>query len=110
MDELEQIRRKKLAQLQRSQQEKLQQQVQEEFQLQQQIEQLELMVKQALTKEALQRYGNLKAAHPEKAMQLLVVLAQAMQQGQINQVDDKTLKQVLIKLIPEKKEFKIKRK
>jgi programmed cell death protein 5 len=110
MDELEKIRKRKLEQLQRLQQEKLQQQMQEEVQLQQQIEQLELMVKQALTKEALERYGNLKAAHPEKAMQLLVVLAQAIQQGQINQVDDKTLKQILIKLMPEKKDFKIRRR
>jgi programmed cell death protein 5 len=109
MDELEKIRKKKLAQLQRLQQERLQQQMQEEAQVQQQIEQLEMIVKHALTKEALQRYGNLKAAHPEKAMQLLVILAQAIQQGQINQVDDKTLKQILIRLTPEKKEFKIKR-
>jgi len=108
MDELEEIRKKKLAQLQRSQQGKLQQQMQEEAQLQQQAEQLEIIVKQKLTKEALQRYGNLKAAHPEKAMQLLVILAQAIQQGQINQVDDNTLKQILIKLTPEKKDFKIK--
>ncbi len=108
MDELEQIRKRKLEQLQRLQQERIQPS-QEETQLQQQIEQLELIVKQALTKEALQRYGNLKAAHPEKAMQLLVILAQAIQQGQINQVDDKTLKEILIKLTPEKKEFKIKR-
>jgi programmed cell death protein 5 len=109
MDELERIRKKKLAQLQRLQQEKIQQQAQEEAQMQQQIEQLEIIVKQVLTKEALQRYGNLKAAHPEKAIQLLVILAQAIQQGQINQVDDKTLKQILIKLTPEKKEFKIKK-
>ena len=108
MDELEQIRKRKLEQLQRLQQERIQPS-QEETQLQQQIEQLELIVKQALTKEALQRYGNLKAAHPEKAMQLLVILAQAIQQGQISQVDDKTLKEILIKLTPEKKEFKIKR-
>jgi len=109
MDELEKIRKKKLEQLQRSQQEKVQQQMQEETQLQQQIEQLEIIVKQKLTKEALQRYGNVKAAHPEKAMQLLVILAQAIQQGQLDQIDDKTLKEILIKLTPEKKDFKIKR-
>ena len=107
MDELERIRKKKLAQLQRLQQEKFQQQFQEEEQLQQQVEQLELIVKQAFTKEALQRYGNLKAAHPEKAIRLLVILAQAIQQGQINKIDDKLLKQILIKLTPEKRDFKI---
>lgn len=109
MDELEKIRKKKLEQLQGLQQEKVQQQMQEEAQVQQQIEQLEMLVKQKLTKDALQRYGNVKAAHPEKAMQLLVILAQAIQQGQLDQIDDKTLKEILIKLTPEKKDFKIKR-
>ncbi len=109
MDELEKIRKKKLEQLQRAQQENLNQQMQQESQMQQQIEQLEMIVKQALTREALQRYGNLKVAHPEKAMQVLVILGQALQQGQISKVDDKMLKEVLIKLTPEKKDFKIKR-
>ena len=109
MDELEKIRKKKLEQLQGLQQEKVQQQMQEEAQVQQQIAQLEMLVKQKLTKDALQRYGNVKAAHPEKAMQLLVILAQAIQQGQLDQIDDKTLKEILIKLTPEKKDFKIKR-
>jgi len=109
MDELEKIRKKKLEQLQSMQQGNIQNQMQEEAQAQEQIEQLEALVKQKLTKDALQRYGNVKAAHPEKAVQLLVVLAQAIQQGQIDQVDDNTLKQILIKLTPEKKDFKIKR-
>ncbi|MBL7054572.1 hypothetical protein ISS05_02345 [Candidatus Woesearchaeota archaeon] len=108
MDELDQIRQKKIEQLQRSQQEKFQQ-TNEESQMQLQIEQLESIVKQALTKDALQRFGNLKAAHPEKAMQLLAILAQALQQGQISQIDDNTLKEILIKITPEKKEFKIKK-
>jgi len=109
MDELEKIRKKKLEQLKSMQQDNIQNQMQEEAQAQEQIEQLEILVKQKLTKDALQRYGNVKAAHPEKAVQLLVVLAQAIQQGQIDQVDDTTLKQILIKLTPEKKDFKIKR-
>ena len=109
MDELEKIRKKKLEQLQNMQQGNIQNQMQEDAQAQQQIEQLEILVKQKLTREALQRYGNVKAAHPEKAVQLLVILAQAIQQGQIDKVDDTTLKQILIKLTPEKKDFKIKR-
>ena len=108
MDELEKIRQKKLEQLKKLQQENLQQS-NEEAQAKQQLEQLEMIVKQKLTKEALQRYGNLKAAHPEKAVQVLIVLAQAIQQSQIEKVDDDTLKQLLIKLTPQKKDFKIKR-
>ena len=87
----------------------MQQQAQEQQQLQQQIQQLEIMVKQALTKEALERYSNLKTAFPDRAVQLLVILAQAIQSGQITKIDDNTLKEILKRLTPEKREFKIKR-
>jgi programmed cell death protein 5 len=111
MDELEEIKKKRLMELQKQQEEALQQQVGEQQQLQAQIEQLENLVKQFLTKEALQRYGNLKAAHQDKAVQLLVVLGQAIQQGQIKEkITDEKLKDILKRLQPEKKEFKIKRK
>ena len=109
MDELGDIRKRKLQELRRDQLGQIQQQSQEEEQLKQQIQQLELIVKQALTKEALQRYGNLKAAFPDKAVQLLVILVQAIQSGQITKIDDDTLKEILKKLSPEKKDIKIKR-
>ena len=106
MDELEEIRKRKLEQLQNQQQDSLQ----EQQQMQAQLEQLETVVKQFFTKEALERYGNLKAAHQEKAVQLLVILGQAVQQGQIKEkITDEKLKDILKQLQPEKKEFKIKR-
>jgi len=111
MDELDEIRKKKLEQLRQQQEDTLSQQAQEEAQLQQQISQLEILVKQYFTKEALIRYGNLKAAHPEKAVQLLVILGQAAQSGQLKEkIDDAHLKELLKKLTPEKKDFNIKRK
>jgi len=109
MDELEDIKNRKLEDLKNSQLEQLQQQSQEEEQMKQQIAQLEITVKKALTKEALQRYGNLKAGFPEKAIQLLVILAQALQSGQVTKIDDDNLKEILKKISPEKKEIKIKR-
>ena len=109
MDELEEIKKRKLHELRRNQLEDMQQQAQEQQQLQQQIQQLEIMVKQALTKEALERYSNLKTAFPDRAVQLLVILAQAIQSGQITKIDDNTLKELLKRLTPEKREFKIKR-
>ena len=110
MAALEEIKKKKLEELMRFQQEKLQQQVQEQSQIQQQIEQMEDIIRQFLTKEALARYGNLKTAHHEKALQLLVILFQAIQKGQIQgKVDDSTLKKILEQLTPNKKEIKIKR-
>lgn len=87
----------------------MQGQASEEEQLKQQVAQLEVMVKQAFTKEALERYGNIKTAYPETAVQLLVVLAQALQAGQLTTIDDNTLKEVLKKITPEKKDIKIKR-
>src|SRR3989338_4152365 len=106
MDELDALKKKRLEQLQKQQQEALQNQAEEQQQLQSQIEQLEAAVKQYLTKEALQRYGNLKAAHAEKAVQLLVILGQAVQQGQIKEkITDEQLKNLLQRMQPEKKDF-----
>ena len=109
MPELDEIRRKKLEELQKLQHQKVQEQAQEEMQMQQQIQQLETIVKQALTKEALERYGNLKAAYPDKAVQLLVILAQALQQGHIQKIDDNTLREILKKISSKKKNIRIKR-
>jgi len=110
MDELEELKKKRLAELQKQQEESLQEQAAEQQQLQSQLEQLEAVAKQFLSKEALQRYGNLKAAHQEKAVQLLVILGQAIQQGQIKEkISDEELKKILMQIQPEKKEFKIRK-
>ena len=110
MDEFDEVRKRKLEQLRIKQQDAFEQQAQEEAQMQQQVSQLEAVVKQFLTKDALARYGNLKAAHPEKAVQLLAVLGQAIQSGQLHEkIDDEKLRELLKRLFPEKREFKIKR-
>ncbi|MBW3015735.1 hypothetical protein KY330_04900 [Candidatus Woesearchaeota archaeon] len=102
MNELEDFRRKRLEELQRQQQE-----VQ---QLQQQIEALENYVKQNMTSEALSRYGNLKSAHPEKAVQVLGLLGQMLQAGRLDLINDDLLLSLLRQLQPPKKEFKVTRK
>ncbi|MFH1642881.1 MAG: DNA-binding protein [Nanoarchaeota archaeon] len=102
MDELEALKQRRIAELQ---QQGMQQQ--EQAQLQDQIDQLENIVKQVLTKDALSRLGNIKAAHPEKAIQLLVVLAQYIQQNQLSQINDVQLKEIIRQITPKKKEFKI---
>lgn len=110
MPTLEEIKKRKLEEMMRLQQDKLQQQANEQAQAQQQIEYMENAVRQLLTKESLARYGSLKTAHQEKALQLLVVLFQAMQKGQIQgKIDDSTLKKILEQLTPKKKEITIKR-
>ena len=110
MPTLDDIRKKKLEELMRMQQQKSQQQSDEKAQIQQQVEQMESIVRQFLTKDALARYGNLKAAHQEKALQMLVVLFQAIQKGQIQgKIEDSLLKKILEQLTPKKREINIKR-
>ncbi|MDP7180451.1 MAG: DNA-binding protein [Candidatus Woesearchaeota archaeon] len=105
MDELEEIKKRKLEELKQQQGSG-----QQDEEVQQQIHQLEGIVKQAFTKEALERYGNLKTAHPDKAVQVLAILGQAISSGQITKIDDTQFKELLTRLTPEKKEFKITRK
>lgn len=83
---------------------------QEKAQLEHQIAQLEAVAKTLLTKEALQRYGNVKAAHPEKAVQLLLVIGQMIHKGNAKKIDDEQLKRMLVMLQPKKKQIKITRK
>jgi len=110
MPTLDEIRKKKLEELMQAHQQKAQQQDEDQSQLQQQIEQMEEVIRQFFTKDALSRYGNLKTAHQEKALQLLVVLFQAIQKGQIrSQIDDSTLKKILEQMTPKKREIKINR-
>jgi DNA-binding TFAR19-related protein (PDSD5 family) len=100
--ELEKIRQKKL--------DELQEQKQEQLEVQKQISQLEHVVKQRLTKEALVRFGNLKAGQPQLAVQVLIVLNQLIKSGRIDQVDDDTLRSVLQEMRSEKKGIRIIRK
>lgn len=102
MDEMEEIRQRKM--------QELQSQTQEQAQFQQQVNQLETIVKTLFTKEALQRYGNLKAAHPEKAVQVLALIGQMIQKGTTKRIDDNELKKMLIMIQPKVKEIKITRK
>lgn len=108
MSELDELRQKRFEQLKRLQDTQAQQENQQE-QLVNQITQLEELVRQHLTKEALSRYGNLKVAHPEKAIQVLVVLGKGIQSRKLKTIDDEMLKSVLQKMAPEKKEFKMRR-
>ncbi len=112
MDDLElnELRKRKIQEIQRQFTQKEDEEQLERAELEQQIDALEAAVKIRFTREALQRYGNLKAAHPEKAVQLLVVIGQALQQGYANTINDEQLKDILRKITPEKKEFKINKK
>jgi len=104
MDDLEALKQKKLMEMQQQ----IQGEIQEQAELTQQIQQLEVVVKQKMTREAVERFGNIKAVDQEKAIKVLVVLGQLIQSGKLISINDETLKNILIRL-QEKKEFKIKR-
>ncbi len=85
--------------------------IEEKLKLQQQILQIENQTKLYLDKQALSRYGNIKAANPEKALQITIMLHKAIQSGQINQkLTDSQFKEILIQIQNTKKDFKFKRK
>lgn len=110
MDDLEAIKRKRLEELQRRMFEQQIQNQQEEIQLRQQIEALENLAKQYMEKEAISRYGNIKIAHPEKAVHVIAVIAEAVRNGSIKEkITDEQLKEFLRELQEPKKEFKIRR-
>ncbi|NOZ80148.1 MAG: hypothetical protein GXP63_00625 [DPANN group archaeon] len=109
MDELEALRQKKLAEMQ--QQAEMQSQAQQEAsQLQAQIEQLEQLARTVLSPEAMQRYAALKLAHPETAVQSLLVIAQLVQAKRLKHLDDAGFKDILRTLGTSKKDITITRR
>jgi len=85
-------------------------QANEQMELQKQILQLENNVKPYFSKEALSRYSNLKAGHPEKAVQALLFLFQGIQSGSIKGVIDDNIFKGLLMQMQTKKEFNIRKK
>lgn len=103
-DELELLRQKRMRELLNAHV----QQQSEELKLQQQLQELELIIKQLFAKEALERYGNLKVAHPKKAVQLLVIITQLIQNNRLSgKINDATLKSILQQMEGEKKQTNI---
>lgn len=109
--ELDELKRRRLEQL-REQMQGQNARMKEEGEAAQQIEALEEAVKGRLSKEALQRYGTLKLAHPETAMRLMVAVAQAIESGRVpGIISDEQLLNALKQLstMTGKKETKITR-
>jgi len=113
MDELEILRAQKRAALNaahQAPQEYGNSQYEKQAELQQQIEMLEAVVKQYLAADAIARLGTLKLAHPEKALQAMVVLGQFIKAGKIRApLSDEQFKDIIRMMTPDKKETTIKR-
>jgi programmed cell death protein 5 len=105
-EELEQLRRRRLAELQRAAAEE-----DRRAEAQQQVEvQKQAILKRILTTEARQRLTNIKMVKPEFADQLEFQLIQLAQSGRVKlPISDAQLKEALLRLQSQKKDITIRR-
>ncbi|HXZ98053.1 MAG TPA: DNA-binding protein [Candidatus Acidoferrum sp.] len=105
-EELEQLRRRRLAELQRAAAEE-----ERRAEVQQQVEvQKQAILKRILTVEARQRLTNIKMVRPEFADQLELQLIQLAQSGRVKlPISDEQLKEALVRLQSQRKDIKIRR-
>ena len=105
-EELEALRRRRLAELQRGSYDD-----QRRAQQQQQVEkQKQAIIRRILTPEARQRLTNIRMVKPEFAEELEMQLIQLAQSGRLQgQVTDQQLKRTLEQLQGQKREIKIRR-
>ncbi len=108
-DELDAIRKKKLLELQQQQmdsQAALEEASKKEFD-----EQKKTVLRQILTTEARERLGRIKIARPDVAENIENQLIMFAQSGQLkNKINDEQLLELLSKIIPKKRDIKIKRR
>ena len=108
MDDIEAIRKKKLRQLQDQalSQEEFQEEQQQEFD-----EQKKQALRAILTDDARERLGRIKAARPELAENLENQLIMLAQSGRLkNKINDEQLRELLQKLLPQKRDITIRRR
>ncbi|OGS42433.1 MAG: hypothetical protein A3K67_01965 [Euryarchaeota archaeon RBG_16_62_10] len=106
-DELEALRQRKLQELQmRAQQEAVAQEQAKQLDAQKQM-----LMRQLLTPEARERLANLRMTRPDIVESVENQLIMLVQSGRITQqIDDYTLRQILRKVVPQKREIKIERR
>jgi DNA-binding TFAR19-related protein (PDSD5 family) len=74
-------------------------QLQAELELAKNIKLIENLAKSKMSKDAISRYGNIKIAHPEKAVKVISYIAEAVNSGQINEIiTDKQFKELLVRI------------
>jgi len=106
-EELDEIRRRKYAELQHAQEQAMvQAQAKEQV-----LAQRELILRQILTPEARERLARIELAYPDLTESIESQLIALAQSGRVQKViDDETLRQILTRLIPRKREIKIERR
>jgi programmed cell death protein 5 len=106
-DELAALRQRKLQELQvRAQQEAMAQEQQKQIDAQKAT-----LMRQLLSPEARERLANLRMTRPDIVESVENQLISLVQSGRITQqIDDYTLRQILRKVVPSKREIKIERR
>ena len=106
-DELDAIRRRKLAELQQFQAQGVaEQQYRDQVQAQRQQ-----ILRQILSPEARERLGRIELAYPELKENIENQLITLAQSGRVQRViDDATLRQLLERVIPRRRDIKIERR
>lgn len=106
-EELDAIRRRKFTELQAAQQDAASQQaVREQVQAQRQT-----ILRQILTPEARERLGRIELAYPELKESIENQLIALAQSGRVQRmIDDPTLRQILERVIPKRRDIKIERR
>ena len=105
-DELQALRRKRIEEIQRNQNDAVAQQKQREVA----DAQMQSVMRQILTPEARERLARLKIAYPDVVASVEQQLIGLAQSGRLDRmIDDNTLQQILQKVLPEKRDIKIKR-
>lgn len=109
-DELENLKKKRLQELQ--QQAALQENMEdEELRRQKFEEQKKSVLRGILTNDARQRLGRIKVARPEVAEAIENQLIMLAQSGQLKEkINDAQLRMLLKKIMPKKRDIKIRRK
>ena len=109
-EELEKLRKKKLQELQ--QQAALRESMDEQETQREEFEkQKKLIMMRILTPHARERLGNIKAARPQIAESIENQLIMLAQSGRLeNKINDKQLRELLSKMMPKKRDIKIKRR
>ena len=95
-EDLEALRKKRLQQLMQQQSE---QEMQQQMQMEQVDQQIKTIMYQIMTPDARERLGNIRAANPEFARQIEIMLIQLYQAGRLpKKINDEQLKEILKKI------------
>ena len=110
-EELEKLKKKRLQELEQQAAFQDSMEEQQDMQQKQMEEQKKAILRQVLTPDARERLGRIKVARPEIVGSIENQLIMIAQSGQLNsKIDDRQLQMLLKRIMPKKRDIKIKRR